>query len=532
MPNQLISLQPSFNIGGRLDTSLARPPFEWLTNSDSFGSNCIYNKEGDEVVTYRRPAFHAYNLTFQYTAAIADGHPRGIFQNSTDTYVVYDQSYTKVSGPLPGGGAPYVKTPIPFMGAGDTGSVYSLRLDPFTIGANTYTTVLKSASGMFFLLTPGDHVTSASYPATTLPGLAYLDGSLYVMDTLGNIRGSNPYDYATWDPLNTIKTQTADTPVGIFKHLNYIVAVYKNSLQFYYNAGNPTGSPLSPVSSGSIPVGSSWIDTFVTINGLTFFLGNTSHDQIGYGVYSLDGLSLSKVSNPSVDYISSGSPQSHSNDVYFAFPFRINGHDIYMLQRMHKIDKYLCLTLAFDLTSGNWHPWGMGIPSLPDSTYWFMDVCYPFYDESLQLTRALVYFRDGSVWSNIYLDGQLQYDEIMDSVPVPTPIRLRIQTPPVTLGSAVRKFISATYLHLNYPGGQAPFETSFTITLKYADSFPIIYTAPVPTCTRTFTVPTTNGEVPRINRCGSTRSRVFQLEFTGRAALGFKALELEIEPGP
>src|SRR5207302_3914791 len=48
------------------------------------------------------------------------------------------------------------------------------------------------------------HAHDADFPATFVPGWAYLDGTLYVMASTGNIQGSAIDDPTTWDPLNVI----------------------------------------------------------------------------------------------------------------------------------------------------------------------------------------------------------------------------------------------------------------------------------------------------------------------------------------
>lgn len=127
-----------------------------------------------------------------------------------------------------------------------------------------------------------------------------LDGFLFVMDTDGNIYNSDLNDVTSWNALGFIEAQR-EQDAGIFltKHHDHLCAIGSNSIEFFYNAGNPVGSPLSRRQDLSYRTGALDFRNVFTSGERVYFLGS---EKIGTpGIYEIAGFNLKRISTDSID---------------------------------------------------------------------------------------------------------------------------------------------------------------------------------------------------------------------------------------
>ena len=180
-------------------------------------------------------------------------------------------------------------------------------------------------------------------------GAPYLDTYTVIGSPNGEIYTSNPDDPTVWNALNYITAESdPDNQVGLCKHLNYILSFGQYSVEFFYDAGNYPGSPLSVASSYKIELGCANGNSIVSIENVVFFVG-TSQD-LGPSVYAISGTSPSKISTPFIDRIIQNSTLT---DVK-AYPLRINGHTFYILTLAD-----LNVTIVYDANEKVWTQWTM-----------------------------------------------------------------------------------------------------------------------------------------------------------------------------
>lgn len=215
----------------------------------------------------------------------------------------------------------------------------------FTVTVTGNTTFTYTVSGA--PATPATGTIIANQVNSTVKGIVYLDGTYYVMTPDGDIKGSEINDPTTWSALNSIQCQAEpDGGVALFRMLNLIVAFNTTSTEFFYNAGNPTGSPLLPYTSSFIEVGCAAANSVAPTDNTLYFVGVTK--QKGRGVYRFAGTSPEYVSTPYIDRILN---QDDMADVS-SFCIRIAGHAFYIL--------YLGttgVTLVYDGATGEWANW-------------------------------------------------------------------------------------------------------------------------------------------------------------------------------
>lgn len=206
-----------------------------------------------------------------------------------------------------------------------------------------------------------------NFPANTVRGWAYLDGTLYVMTQLNQIYGSaNLDDPTAWDPLNVIIARNgSDAAVALCKHKEYVMALKEASCEFFYNAANPAGSPLNALRGSKIPYGCANAYTVQSIDEETLWL---SRQEGGiFQVIRLTNLRPSVVSVPAIDrilrnfsgYIGTGL----SLEVY-SFQLKLGGHRFYGLSIPVSIYNYVTggttatnVTLVYDLDQNLWYRW-------------------------------------------------------------------------------------------------------------------------------------------------------------------------------
>lgn len=90
-------------------------------------------------------------------------------------------------------------------------------------------------------------LTGVASGRTLAAGVAVLDRTMYVLATDGTVWGCALNDPTDWsDALNFVTAEKEDDGgVYIDKHYDHIVVFGRRTIEFFYDAGNPTGSPLS-----------------------------------------------------------------------------------------------------------------------------------------------------------------------------------------------------------------------------------------------------------------------------------------------
>jgi len=214
--------------------------------------------------------------------------------------------------------------------------------------------ILKCSTAAYGINTSTDVATkiASNYPtSSTARGLVYMEGTYYVMDKNGKIYGSDSNDIFTWSALNFIFANTEpDGGVALAKSGQYVVAFGNYTTEYFYNVGNATGSPLSPVQNGAMMRGCAHAGSIAYGDG-AFFLVTQAKAQgqatgASYEVGKVFETRYQTVSTPSVDRIIS----SDGLAVCFGNVVAIMEHVFYTLSLPAS-----SLTLALDLKSGIWY---------------------------------------------------------------------------------------------------------------------------------------------------------------------------------
>ncbi len=224
-----------------------------------------------------------------------------------------------------------------------TGGVYRFEE---TQGATDYLVLGNGVEAYTYNGTTLAIISDVDFPATFVKGWAYLDSTLYVMDSDGNIWGSDLNVPTAWDPLNKIVAQMDASPgVALAKQLAHVIAFKENSTEVFYDAANATGSPLGRVQSAKIEYGCLSADSVQDLGGILVWLAENS-GSISF--VKLEKLKAEVVSTKPIERLIEKAITISTETIY-SWQHVSEGHSFYVITF-----KNANLTLAYDLNEGLW----------------------------------------------------------------------------------------------------------------------------------------------------------------------------------
>lgn len=234
----------------------------------------------------------------------------------------------------------YTLTPVDSPETPATGAITVTV--PQSVGQSQFTFTIGTTP-----TTPATGTITAATEGGTVPGIAYLNGYFAVMDRNGIIYTSAQDDPTSWNALDFIIAQKEDGQgVALAKSRDYIVAFKEWSTELFYDAQNATGSPLGPVDTGFTRIGCANGWSVAEIDDAIIFVGQSRAS--GRGVWLRDGINAIKISTPDIDRILT----EDALTTVYAFAFKPGGRTVYVLT-LPASD----LTLAYDLEAKMWGEW-------------------------------------------------------------------------------------------------------------------------------------------------------------------------------
>ena len=217
-------------------------------------------------------------------------------------------------------------------------------------------TMLKGTGAAFTLTgTAATAISDPQYPASTTRGVAYLDGTFYVLAPNGTIynslaAGDDPTD---WPADGFISAEfESDQGVFIAKCLNNVVVLGQWTTQLFWDAANATGSPLLPVQNGVILIGCASANSVAQTESTIIWMaqrkaqGSTAH--LGRFIAILVGTSYEELSTPDVSRVLDADDLTNVRSCVM----EMSGHTWYVLAL-----GTTGITLVFDLKTKGWFVW-------------------------------------------------------------------------------------------------------------------------------------------------------------------------------
>lgn len=311
------------------------------TNTDAKLVNCyVENSKEDGVHLYRRPGMAEWG-----NPSATTGSGMGVFWWNGAVYSIF-------------AGTLYKDLASVATGLDATGGTYSFSS---LMGSAPKLVMQNGKEGYAYddtaLLSANLHSINASYPEFTCKGLAYLDGSMYVLQhffgthvTPATIWGSVPNSVdqpGDWDPLDFITAQIEpDSGVYLARQQNHIVCFKEWTTEFFFDAGNPEGSPLQFAPNLEFGFGCANQDSVQSIKDVLLWLSTSrgASYQVCWLVQATQGV----ISTPSIDRLLNQADIS----IVYSWQIECNGHSFYVLTI-----KNANLTLAYDITTREWSQW-------------------------------------------------------------------------------------------------------------------------------------------------------------------------------
>jgi hypothetical protein len=331
-------------------------------------------------------------------------------------------------------------------------------------------------------------ITSSNFPSSFVKGIAYLDGTIYVMDQKAKIYGSNLNDPLTWGALNNLIAQVEpDGGVALAKQLVYVIALKQWTTEAFYDAANASGSPLAPVQGAKSSYGCVSADTVQSIDDILIWV--SANRSGGPQVVRMEALTTKVISTKPIERLLAPAVAT----AFSSMEFRHDGHRFYVLT-----NTAANLTLSYDLDEGLWYQW-------TDSNGNYLPIVSATFDSALNhywqhATNGKVYLADGAYYND---DGSL--------------ITVDIITPNYDAGSRRAKKVLSS---LEVIGDQTP--GSLMQVRRTDDDY---------TTWSTFRTIDLGSRRPRLVNEGSFYRRAYHFRHRSNTPMRVKAVELQLLMG-
>lgn len=350
-----------------------------------------------------------------------------------------------------------------------------------------------------------------------VPGLISIDGYLLALGGLGGLYCSNLGAPTVWTGTDVVYAdQETDVGVYLAKHHNHAAALGARSIEFFFNAGLPTGSPFQRRTDATIAVGCHHSGSVAHLGDKTFFLAKETNSDPYVAV--LDNFRVTRISTAEIERRLHKYYVDYTADTCSGAILNIAGKNFYVLSMIVDTSDTadgVLKTFVYDIDLGVWSVWA----GAQDAHLKIVDSVYPIRP---------VYGSSGSgVWTRgSYVQADLTYQAIyypayeayQDSISGSTSnYTVEIVTPKVT-GIAGqghrRKFLS----ELNLMGKR----TSGTVDVHYSDDDYATWST-----AQTLSV---NPE-KKLYGLGSFYERAFKIVQTANEDLRVSDMELALEYG-
>lgn len=356
-------------------------------------------------------------------------------------------------------------------------------------------------------------------------GIEVLDQTMYVLDTDGQIWGSAIADARDWTDATNFITAEREEDAGVYisKIRDNIVVFGRRTIEFFYNAGNANGSPLSKRSDISYNLGCADPNSVWRNGDEIYFLGIDLSGRIQPYVLGSD-FNLSPISNSTiVSFLTTSKSLDGIQTIGSGLSSGSNTFYVLTVYNLIASEISPTVTYVFNTSTGTWTEWEHSQTDVNN----FPLVGYTITDDSrigegilsggelvhvqddfnpVETNSLSLYVEAGYVGTG-YAEGN-----IADSV-----IELIIRLPLWDAGSRDWK-----YCHqLRYVGEQT--ESSSNITIKWSDGDHTAYSAG-----RTIDI---SSDLNKLTRLGRFKSRSFELTYNGSDQLRFEGLDVDITEG-
>jgi hypothetical protein len=334
-------------------------------------------------------------------------------------------------------------------------------------------------------------ITDPNFPNPHVPTPVFLDGYIFLATpNTQTIHNSALQDPTTWPTDGFIDAEMyPDSIVALAKQQNYLVAVGQQSIEWFYDNANATGSPLQRNAPAVSQFGCPAPFTVNQTEKELILVATT--DAGGRTVWMIDGFQPTEVANEPVREaldLEGGNIISAS-----AFTIQCSGHKWYVLNLVGNNR-----TFVYDFEEQMWHEWSTNSGTQSVFSYRFAA------DAGTGFPALMGYTGDGLVTlsPNNYTDLGI-------------PIQCMVVTTKIDFDTIKRKRLYRLSLVTDAPDD----DNNVPMIVTWSDDDYNTWSSPV-----TLNI---NASYPTITQLGLTRRRAFKFEFDQPFPLRMEAFEVD-----
>lgn len=337
--------QKKFRLPSQIQMGCREPLF----TKDALITNGFLQELGVRKSVRLRPALVKSTGSGGALSAVASGQARGLFYSEKSSILCVS--------------AGSVANTVYFF---SSGTLLATTTHPLTIGTFFEETgsnyiIFTDANAAYLFNTITNAVTTIAALGTGYFSRPVLfNGYNFFLIGNGRIINSGLNDPTTWNALSFVTaTQRFDTPVTIFAHGNYIVALGARYLTVFYDAGIAApASPLALYQSATQEIGCRFAESFGESSGNHFWVGRGSDGGVGVFCLPFGSLQAKRISNDAVDGLITNlvvnSDTSQTIPVVVGRCLDIAGHVLYLINFGGNTT---APTLVYDYTKDDWMIW-------------------------------------------------------------------------------------------------------------------------------------------------------------------------------
>lgn len=261
-------------------------------------------------------------------------------------------------------------------------------------------------------------ITDVDFPTPHVPFPAFMDGYLFVTPVgTADIYNCLLNDPTNWSAGNFITAEMyPDAIVALVRQANYVCAIGTKTCEFFYDAGNSTGSPLARNTATFQQMGTPAPNTVIQNESVIMFVGQSSTG--GRTVWALKDFQPNEIAIEPVRRSLDAEGTNISNAV--AFSVRSMGHKFFVIQ-------LTSITWVFDYEEQLWHEWAAADGSSRFNALYATD--HP---------SGSAYLLDATLGDTYKFQDSVANDTLVAAVPIP--ITSTVVTDKVDLDTLHRKF--------------------------------------------------------------------------------------------
>lgn len=285
---------------------------------------------------------------------VTEGTDAWIINTSGTVTQILDSSIHSITLTAAGSGYTDGTYALSFTGGGGTGAAGT-----YTVSGNVVTSISLTSEGSGYTSPPtigfpsgGGTGATAGCSINAIP-FPHIPVPIFIDGYIALAKGSDVYtcdvDNPTkWTASNFLSAEMFPDPiVALSRQNNQVVVLGHNSIEFFYDAANAAGSPLSRNDSTTVQMGCA--APYAVIGNEKYIFYISQSDSGGRAAWLLDGFQPKKVSDEYIERILDA--EVDMSDCR-GFGVRTKGHLFYVLNL-----KTSGRTLVYDSDEKLWHEW-------------------------------------------------------------------------------------------------------------------------------------------------------------------------------